>query len=101
MTYEKANEYALFMPEMKYMDVIVKQLERYDDKSWYATYAPNQHWVERMVSSLEYERKIQVDWDIELAEAMKKDAQTPPSGRSQKQHNLISQFNKKGKKCHF
>ncbi len=101
MTYEKANEYALFMEDIKYMNVVVRQLDRYDDTSWYATHMPNDAWVERMISSMDNDIRHQRYFDAEMIEWSKKDAKTPPSGRSQKSHNLIASMNKKGKRCYY
>lgn len=101
MTYEKANEYALYMPEMKHMYVTVRQLDTYNDNSWYATYAPNQAWVLSMMHSMKRDNEATLMLDYELRESFKKDAKTPPNGRTQKAHNIIAHMNRKGKRCHF
>jgi hypothetical protein len=102
MTYEEAREKELFMPDMKHMRTKVTTYN--GGESYFVTYVPDVKGMlgagmsfgmgmEYELRSVMHERLIHMD-----IENFDKDTKEPPTGRTQKQHNLIQTLNKRGKR---
>ena len=100
MTYEKAREQELFMPDMKHMRTTVRQGNPANPNSYYVDYVPT-YGTGMGFHSLECTIALRIDMfnrfdDLHIDSV--KDMKEPPAGRTQKHHNLIQAMNKKGKR---